>query len=343
MKAVRFYRHGGASELVYEDAPRPVAGAGEVVVAVAAVALNHLDLWVRQGIPAYPVSFPHIGGADVAGIVTEMGSGVSSVAVGDRVLITPGISCGRCPLCRSGRDNLCETYRIFGAGCPGGFAEYTVAPAANLLPIPNALPFEAAAAFPLTFLTAWHMLIGQARLSRGEDLLVMAGGSGIGSAAIRIGKWAGARVIAVAGGEWKQKRCLEIGAYVAIDRTCEDVLARVNEITGGRGVDLAVEHVGPATFSDSLRALAIGGRLVTCGATTGPTAEIDLRRLFSREISIFGARMGTRYELQEVLRLVGAGQLAPVIDAVLPLSQLQAVQERMAAGNFFGKIVLSPH
>jgi len=309
---------------------------------VAAAALNHLDLWVRQGIPAYPVSLPHIGGADVAGTVAEVGDGVSTVTVGDRVVIAPGLSCGRCPHCRSGRDNLCKTYRIFGAGCPGGFAEYTVAPADNLLPIPETLPFEAAAAFPLTFLTAWHMLIGQARLLRGQDLLVMSGGSGVGSAAIQIGKWAGARVIAAAGGAWKQRRCLEIGADVAIDYAREDVVARVNAATGGRGVDVAVEHAGPATFADSLRALAAGGTLVTCGATTGATAEVDLRRLFSREISIFGARMGTRTELLEVLRLVGTGELSPVIDTVLPLSHLRVAEERMAARAVFGKIVLSP-
>jgi len=342
MKAVRFHRHGDLAEWVYEDAPRPTAGADEVVVAVAAVALNHLDLWVRQGIPAYPVSLPHIGGADVSGTVTEVGPDVSTVSVGDRVVIAPGISCGRCPRCRAGRDNLCDTYRIFGAGCPGGFSEYTVAPAANIFPIPATLSFEAAAAFPLTFLTAWHMLIGRAHLSRGQDLLVMAGGSGIGSAAIRIGKWMGARVIAAAGGAWKQKRCLEIGADIAIDNTRENVVTRVGEVTGGRGVDVVVEHTGPVTFSKSLHALTDGGTLVTCGATTGPTVEVDLRLLFSREISILGARMGTRAELEEVLRWVGDGHLAPVIDSVSPLSKLRAAAERMVARDFFGKIVLSP-
>lgn len=342
MKAVRFHQFGGPETLIYEDAPLPVAGAGEVVVQVKACALNHLDLWIRDGIPAYHINLPHIPGCDVAGMIDHVGEGVEGFAKGDKVLIAPGLSCFRCPPCLSGRDNLCEHYRIFGAGCDGGYAEFTKAPASNLILIPDQISYHEAAAFPLTFLTAWHMLIKRARLRPGQDLLVLAGGSGVGSAAIQIGKLAGARVIATAGTEGKLDQALMIGADKVIDHSRGDFTDEVHRITGGRGVDVVFEHVGPATFAWSLRALTKGGTLVTCGATSGPKVELDLRYIFSRELTLLGALMGTRAELLEITHLVGEKKLHPIIDSVHPLSEARNLQEKMGSRNLFGKLILAP-
>jgi NADPH:quinone reductase-like Zn-dependent oxidoreductase len=342
MKAVRFHRFGGPEVLVYEEAPKPAAGAGEIVVAVKACALNHLDLWIREGIPAYQVRLPHISGCDVAGVVDEIGPGVTGIRPGERVMIAPGLSCFQCPYCLSGRDNLCDTYRIFGAGTDGGYAEFTKAPASNMISIPEEISFEEAAAFPLAFLTAWHMLITQSALQPGQDLLVLAGGSGVGSAAIQIGKWAGARVIATAGTPEKLEQARKVGADFLIDYTKEDFSKEVAKITRRRGVDVVFEHVGPATFPKSILSLAKNGTLVTCGATTGPKTELDLRYVFSNELSIVGAKMGTRAELREITRLLGEKKLRPVIDSVHPLEQAKAVQEKMRSRALFGKLILKP-
>ena len=340
MKAVRFHKFGGPEVLVYEDAPKPVAGPGEIVVAVKACALNHLDLWIREGIPAYQVRLPHISGCDVAGVVDALGEGVTGIAPGDRVIIAPGLSCFHCPYCLSGHDNLCDTYRIFGAGTDGGYAEFTKAPASNILPIPDGISFEEAAAFPLTFLTAWHMLITQSGLRRGQDLLVLAGGSGVGSAAIQIGKWVGARVIATAGTPKKLEQARQVGADFLIDYSKEDFSREVAKMTRERGVDVVFEHVGPATFSKSILSLAKNGTLVTCGATTGPKTELDLRYVFSKELSIVGAKMGTRAELLEIVRLLGEKKLRPIIDSVHPLERAKEVQEKMRSRDLFGKLIL---
>ncbi len=346
MKAVRFHQFGGIEQLRYEEIPTPIAGPGEAVVAVAAAALNHLDLWLLQGIPAYPLQLPHFSGCDVAGRVEAVASDVRHVAVGDRVVIAPGHSCFRCPACRAGRDNLCETYRIFGAGCPGGFAEFAVAPADDLIPIPDSVSFEEAAAYPLTFLTAWHMLIARARLKSGQTVLVMGGGGGIGSAAIRIARYIGARVIAQVGAPASRERARRAGADHAADHTIDDtqgdMVERVREITQGEGVAVVVEHTGPAGLTCGLRVLSPGGTLVTCGATTGAVAELDLRQLFSKELSILGARMGTRAELLEITRLVGERKLLPVIDSVRPLSQLPDAYRKMQSRDFFGKLIVTP-
>ncbi len=342
MKAVRFHHFGGPELLRYEDAPKPTSGLDEVLVRVEACALNHLDLWIAKGIPAYPLQLPHIPGCDVSGVIASVGEQVSERAIGDRVFIAPGLSCFRCEKCLSGSDHLCESYQIIGAGSDGGYAEFIKVPARNVLPMPKGLSFEAAAAFPLTFLTAWHMLISRAALRPGEDLLVLAGGSGVGSAAIQIGKLAGARVFATARGPEKLELARRMGADVLIDHNEDDFSKVVARLTAGRGVDVVFEHVGPATFSKSLRSLAIQGRLITCGATTGPTTELDLRYLFSRELTLMGAKMGTRAELLQVAALVGEGRLSPVIDAVFPLSEARAAQEKMQSRSFFGKILLKP-
>lgn len=340
MKAVRFHAFGGPENLVYEDAPKPVAGPGEVLVRVKACALNHLDLWIREGVPAYNTSLPHISGCDISGVVDVLGAGLESPEIGSRVFIAPGLSCFRCSSCLSGSDHLCETYQILGASIDGGYAEFVKVPQKNVIPIPDNLSFEAAAAFPLTFLTAWHMLISRAALRPGQDLLVLAGGSGVGSAAIQIGKLTGARIFATASSEEKLLRAREMGADFLINYKQDDFAKTVLEMTEGRGVDVVFEHTGPATFGKSLRALAKGGTLVTCGATSGPKADLDLRYVFSRELNILGAKMGRRAELLQVAALVGSGKLKPVIDSVFPLSETRAAQEKMLSRKLFGKVLL---
>ncbi len=342
MKAVRFHRFGGPEELVYEDAPLPSPGPGEVRVRVEACALNRLDLWIARGIPAYQTELPHIPGCDISGIIEELGTGVPSIYLDKQVFISPGISCFRCQNCLSGKDHLCDTYQIIGAGPDGGYAEFVKVSEANLMTIPEGVSFEAAAAFPLTFLTAWHMLATRAGLRSGQDLLVLAGGSGIGSAAIQIGKHIGARVIATASQATKLEYAHLMGADFVIDYTKDDFSKEVSNITEKRGVHVVFEHVGPDTFGKSLRSLAKGGKLVTCGATSGPTTDLDLRYIFSRELEILGANMGTRAELIHVAGLIGEGKLKPVIDSVYPLSEARVAQEKMLQRDFFGKVILKP-
>ncbi len=343
MKAVHFHAFGGPENLVYEDVPKPTAGPGEVIVQVKACALNHLDLWIRKGIPAYHIQLPHISGCDISGIVDSLGEGLETIETGRRVFIAPGLSCFQCPDCLSGDDHLCENYQILGAGSnAGGYAEFVLAPAKNVIPIPDQLSFEAAAAFPLSFLTAWHMLISRAKLKPGQDLLVLAGGSGVGSAAIQIGKLAGARIFATASSAEKLERARDMGADFLINYDKENFLKAVLDATDGHGVDVVFEHVGSTTFDKSLRSLARGGTLVTCGATTGPTVTLDLRYVFSRELNIMGAKMGRRAELLQVAKLVGAGKLKPAIDSTYPLSEARAAQEKMLSRDLFGKVILKP-
>lgn len=342
MKAVRFHQFGEVDTLVYEEVPAPKAAPGEVVLQVKACALNYLDLWIRRGVPAYKIQLPHIPGSDVAGIVAEVGPGVEGTSVGQRVIVAPGLSCFRCAYCLSGRDNLCDRYRIFGAGCDGGYAEFAKAPAANLIPIPEGISFEEAAAFPITFVTAWHMLITRAALKPGQDLLVLAGGSGVGSAAVQIGKLVGARVLATASTPKKLEQARRLGADLLINYTKGDFSKEALRMTEGRGVDVVFEHVGPATFGKSVVSLAKGGVIVTCGATTGPTTELDLRHIFWKDLSILGARTGTRAELETVTRLIGERKLKPIIDSVYPLSQAREAQEKMQIRDLFGKVILTP-
>ncbi|VAX27281.1 Alcohol dehydrogenase [hydrothermal vent metagenome] len=346
MKAVRFHAFGGPEKLLYEDAAKPIAGPSEVLVQVKACALNHLDLWIREGVPAYNTPLPHISGCDVSGVVdalgTEVAGEVSEIEVGSRVFIAPGLSCFKCAYCLSGADHLCDSYQIFGASTDGGYAEFVKVPQKNVIPIPDTLSFEDAAAFPLTFLTAWHMLISRAALRPGQDLLVLAGGSGVGSAAIQIGKLAGARVFATASSAEKLARAQEMGADFLINHSEGNFAKTVLKLTKGRGVDVVFEHPGPLTFGKSLFSLAKGGTLVTCGATTGPKVDLDLRYIFSRELNILGAKMGRRAELLHVAKLVGQGKLKPVIDSVFPLSEARVAQEKMVSRKLFGKVLLKP-
>ena len=342
MKAAIFHEHGGPEVLRYEDSPEPSVSAGQVRVRVKACALNRLDIWIRQGIPAMPVSLPHIGGCDVAGIVERVGSDAPGVSAGDRVFIAPGLSCWHCEFCLSGRDNLCTSYQILGAQVNGGMAELVTVPAINVVPIPSGLSFEQAAAFPLTAETAWHMLFGLAKLQPAEDVLVLGAGSGVGSMAVQMAHVAGARVITTVGSDGKLERAKALGADEVINHARENIAERVKQLTAGRGVDVVIEHVGPATWEHSVRALAKGGRLITCGATTGPTVTIDLRYLYMRQQTLVGSMMGTRGELLQAAKWMGTGRLHTVIDSVMPLKEARAAQERMNDRQLFGKIVLTP-
>jgi 2-desacetyl-2-hydroxyethyl bacteriochlorophyllide A dehydrogenase len=342
MKAAIFYQHGGPEVVRYEEAIEPPLSAGQVRVRVKACALNHLDIWIRQGIPAFAVPLPHIGGCDVAGIVERVGTEGGGSAPGDRIFIAPGLSCWRCEFCLSGRDNLCVSYRILGAQVDGGMAEFVTVPAINVIPIPGNLSFEQAAAFPLTAVTAWHMLFGLAKLQPAEDVLVIGAGSGVGSMAVQMAHAVGARVFTTVGSEDKIARATALGADEVINHTQENIADRVKSLTAGRGVDVVIEHVGPATWEQSVRSLAKGGRLVTCGATTGPTVTLDLRYLYMRQTTIMGSMMGTRAELLDATKWMGAGRIQAVIDSVMPLKEARAAQERMTDHKLFGKIVLTP-
>lgn len=340
MKAVIFSRHGGPEILRYTDVPDPVIGSNDVLVRVRACALNHLDIWVRRGMPGVTIPLPHIGGCDIAGEVAKIGGDVTHLHEGERVMLAPGVGCGHCEQCLSGKDNQCRKYTLLGYVYDGGYAEYVKAPAVNALPMPATLSFEEAAAVPLVFLTAWHMLITRAQLKPSEEVLILGAGSGVGSAAIQIAKLTGARVIATAGSEAKLAKAKELGADEVIQHSKQNIADEIKRITNRRGVDVVFEHVGQATWEQSIRSLAIGGRLVTCGATTGYEGKIDIRYLFSRNLSILGTYMGGKAELFDVIELVREGKLKPVVDTVLPLQDAAAAQQRLENREQFGKIVL---
>ena len=342
MKAARIHRHGGPEVLVYEDVPEPALRADQVMVRVRACALNHLDLFVRAGIPGMKFPLPHVLGSDIAGEVIAAGELCQRIRPGMRVLLSPGTSCRQCEQCLSGKDNFCRRFTMFGYGIDGGNTELLAAPEYSAIPIPDDLAFEQAAATPLVFLTAWHMLMGRAHLQPGEDVLVLAASSGVGMAAIQIAKLFQCRVIATAGGEEKLAKARQLGADHAIDHYRQDISAEVKALTGKRGVDVVIEHVGIATWPKSLESLAPGGRLVTCGATTGYDARLDLRFLFSKQWSLLGSFMGSLGELHQVLKFVFRKQLHPVIDRVYPLAEIRDAHLRLEAKEQFGKIVLLP-
>ena len=342
MRAAVFEEFGGPDKILIKTMADPVAGAGEVVVQVKACSLNHLDLWVLKGIPAYPVQRPHVLGNDVAGTVESVGPGVKGIKAGQRVVIAPGISCFKCSLCKTGHDNICENYSILGAKWWGGFAEKVKVPAGNVYPIPASLSFEEAAAFPLAFLTAWHMLVTRAGIKRGDHVLVIGASSGIGSVAIQIAKLHGAQVLASATSDEKLKLARSLGADAVVNSTKESIAHIVRAWTQKRGVDIVFEHVGPATWEQSIGSLAPTGRLVTCGATTGPEVKLDLRYVYSRELNILGCRMGTRAEWKKIVPLVIKKKLRPQIAKTFTLSDARAALEYMDQRQHFGKIVLLP-
>jgi NADPH:quinone reductase-like Zn-dependent oxidoreductase len=340
LRAIRFFHHGAPDVLKYDDAPEPAIRPNEVLVRVKACALNHLDLWVRRGIPGVQFPLPHIPGSDISGEIAQIGADVSTVRVGQKVVLAPGVSCGKCPACVAGQDNRCRQFTNLGYLIDGGYAEFVRAPEMNCLPYPENLTFEEAASIPLVFQTAWHMLIARAELQPGEDVLVLGAGSGVGSAAIQVAKFFAARVIATASSDEKLQKAKELGADHLINHKTQKVRDEVRRVTNKRGVDVVFEHVGTATWDDSLASLAAGGRLVTCGATTGYDAKVDLRFLFSRQLSLLGSYMGTKTELQTVMKLVAAGKLKPVVDRLFPLSEAAAAHAYLESSSQFGKVVL---
>ena len=342
MKSVQISEHGGYEALQIVDLPKPEAGTGQVVVQIKAAGMNHLDTWVRRGIPGMKLPLPMIPGADGAGIVEQVGAGVSGVQKGDRVFVAAGLSCGRCERCLSGWESLCREFGIIGEHCNGTQAEYALLPAANVLPLPKPLSFEEGAAFPLVFLTAWHMLVARAGVRPGDQVLVHAGGSGVGSAAIQIARLHGARVIATIGSREKIDKVKALGAEEAINYREADFLEEVRRLTGRRGVDIVFDSIGQETWDRSLKALARGGRLVNCGATSGYQGTTDIRYLFSRGLSILGSTMGSRSELLTISRMMAGRQLRPVIDRVLPLGKIAEGHRAMAERTLFGKILLRP-
>lgn len=342
MKAVIFEQHGGPDVLKLTDVPDPQIRSNEVLVEVRACALNHLDVWARNGLPGVKIPLPHILGNDVAGVVREVGELVTWVKAGDEVMLQPGVSCGHCPHCLAGRDHMCDEYDIIGYGRDGGYAEFVAVPGENVIPKPKGLSSEEAAALPLVTLTAWHMLVTRADVQPGEDVLVHAAGSGVGSLGIQIAKLRGARVIATASSNEKLKKARELGADETVDYTRVDWPKEVRRLTNGRGVDVVFEHTGAATWPGSILSLKQGGRLVTCGATSGYDAKTDLRHVFYRQLTILGSRMGSKSDLLAAMKFIESGQLKPVIDRTLPLADASKAHEFMEARAQFGKLVLIP-
>jgi len=342
MKAAIFRQHGPIDTLEYADVPAPVPGPLEVLVRVRAVALNHLDLFVREGIPGINLEFPHIGGCDIAGMVEAVGVAVKDWREGERVVINPSLSCGICEYCIAGEDNLCVKYRIIGEHLRGGAAEYIVVPSANLFRIPDDYPFEQAAAAPLVYMTGWRSLMTQGQLRAGQSALIVGAGGGVATAAIQIARLAGAKVYATSRDQAKRQRALELGADEVLD-SMADFAKELWTRTNKRGVDLVLENVGSATWDRALRCVAKGGRLVVFGATTGPHVQLDLRQLFWKQYAIIGATMANRREFNTVMRLVfWERKLQPIVDRVLPLAQIKEAHRALERGEQFGKIVLTP-
>jgi NADPH:quinone reductase-like Zn-dependent oxidoreductase len=340
MKAVRFHKHGGPDVLQYEDAPEPQPNSDEALVRVKACALNHLDLWARIGLPNVEIPLPHISGSDISGVVEWVPVEEKGFKKGDEVIINPGVGCGRCDRCLTGKDNQCRYYTIIGYGIDGGYAELVKVPRSNLIQKPEKMGFEEAASFPLVFLTAYHMLVTKAGVRVSDKVLILAASSGVGSAAIQLAKLHGAEVIATGGDSEKLERAKQLGADHVIDHYRQDVLGEVRRITGNRGVDVVFEHVGKETWGSSVKALAKGGRLVLCGATTGAEVITDLRYIYNRELTVYGSFMSSKGELLKVVSLFEEGRLKPVVDSIFPLKRAGEAQRRMEESRHFGKIVL---
>lgn len=342
MKATIFKQHGGPDVLEYTDVPDPTIRANEVLVEVKACAMNHLDVFVRNGLPGIQIPLPHILGCDVSGVVREVGELVTWVKPGDEVMVQPGTSCGHCEACLSGQDNLCREYDMIGYRRDGGYAELVAVPGVNIIPKPAALSWEEAAALPLVTVTAWHMLVTRAGVQPGEDVLVHAAGSGVGSIAIQIAKLRGARVITTASSDEKLAKARELGADQTINYSRDDWPKEVRRMTERRGVDVVVEHTGAATWPGSISSLKNNGRLVTCGATSGFDAHTDLRQVFFRHLTLLGSFMGSKAELLEAMKFVAQGKIRAIVDRVFSLSDARQAHELMENRGQFGKIVLKP-
>lgn len=342
MRAVMIDRHGGPEVLnLRGDLPVPTPQAGEVAVDIRAAALNHLDIWVRRGLPGMPVKLPHILGSDGAGTVGATGLGTDGLRVGDAVVLNPSVGCRRCEFCLSGQESQCVDFGILGENRPGTFADRVVVRADHVHPLPRGLSFEQGAAFPLVFLTAWRLLVTKGRIRAGQDVLLHGIGGGVASAALLIARLHGCRVLVTSSSAEKLDRALEMGAEVAIDYRNQDVAAEVARHTGKRGVDVVLDNVGAATWQTSIEAARKGGCIVTCGATTGPHPQTDLQRIFWKQLTICGSTMGTPDEFRQVWRLFDQGLLKPMIDSVWPLEEIRRAQQKMERGEQFGKLVLT--
>ena len=345
MKAVTFHEHGGIEVLKYEEVPEPVVGPNDVLLKVKAIGVNRNDLWAREGLPGVKFDLPHISGSDAAGIVTQVGSAVGDVRVGDEVMVHPGLSCRACAQCTSGHECFCRQYKIWGFQTgpnDGAYAEYARVPHFNIIPKPKELDWPEAAALPLALLTVWHMLVTRAQLQAGEDLLLWGATGGIGSLALQVAKVVGARVLATAGTDEKVHRACEMGADAAVNHHTQDVFEAVRKFTGKKGVEVVFEHTGEATWERSIRSLGWGGRLVTCGNTTGFNAKTDLRFLFNKQLNLLGSHMGTKAELLQAMEFVKRGMIRPIVGRELPLSQAADAHSLMYSGEFAGKLVLLP-
>jgi NADPH:quinone reductase-like Zn-dependent oxidoreductase len=340
MRAVAIFEHGGIDELTLTELPKPSPGPDEVVINVKAVALNRLDLWVREGLPGLRLEMPHILGSDVAGVVDDLGANVAEISRGQRVTINPGWWDATCDYCLRGEHSLCVNFKLFGEHLPGGYAEYMRVPARNVLPIPDDFSFEEAAAAPLAFLTAWRALINRGRVRAGEDVVILGAGSGTSTAAIQIAKYAGARVFATSHSDEKLARARELGADVLINYSKQEWEREVWLATNKRGADMVVDAIGEATWLKSLRALCRGGRLITYGATSGPNPKEEIRQIFWKQLEIIGTTMSSQSEFVEVMKLVFRRALKPVVDSVLPLENAREAHQRLANNEQFGKIVL---
>lgn len=341
MRCVVVREHGGIDQLRLEERPVPTPLPGQVRVRMQAVGLNHLDTWVRRGVPGHTFPLPLVTSSDGCGVVDALGAGVTGVAAGDPVVVLPGVSCGVCEACQQGQDNLCRSYHILGESCDGTAAEYVCVPAANVAPKPRALSAHEAASICLVFQTAWHMLVRRAELRAGETVLVHAGLSGVGSAAVQIANGLGAQVIATAGGAEKCAKVKALGAHHVIDHRTQDVAATVRALTGKAGVQVVFEHVGAQTFDTSLKVLQRGGRLVTCGATTGGNVSLSLHAVFFKSLSILGSTMGQKGDLRQILRLFDQGRFRAVLDRALPLAQVGDAHRLLEERQALGKLVLT--
>jgi NADPH:quinone reductase-like Zn-dependent oxidoreductase len=342
MKAVVFHEHGGPDVLRYEDVPDPSPGSGEVLIEVHATSINHVDIFLRRGMPGIKVPLPRIAGADASGIIREIGPGVSGLKTGQRVTINPGINCGRCEFCAAGFASQCVSYHILGEHADGAYAQLLKVPAHVVLPIPDSVSFEDAAAAPLVFLTAWSMMVSKGNIRPGEDVLILGAGAGVGTAAIQIAKMAGCRVFATASTDAKLEQARKIGADVLINYKTDEFDKKIRDLTNKRGVDVVVDYIGADTWVRSLRSARRGGRVLTCGATTGFAPQTDLRQIFYRQVQVIGSTMGNHREFIDVMKCVFRGELKPVIDRVLPLQDAARGHELIEQRAIFGKIVLTP-
>jgi NADPH:quinone reductase-like Zn-dependent oxidoreductase len=342
MRAVYFTEHGDVSKLTYGDLPDPVSAQDEVVVRVRACGVNHVDVWVRRGLPFLRLQYPFVLGQEIAGEIVSASCYSERLLAGARVVVHPGVGCGRCELCFSGNDHHCSQYQLLGKNLPGGYAELVAVPASNVFPLPEEISFESAACLPTVFTTAWNMVFDQADLKPGEWILVHAAGSGVGSAAIQLASLAGARVIATAGSNEKAAKARSLGAEYVINYRTDDFLHHVRKLTGKRGVDVVIDHIGVDVWERSLLCLATAGRLVTCGASSGYQAVTDLRHVFFRQLRIFGATCGSRATLMRIVQLVQEKKVRPVLDTVLPLTEAARAHTLLEERQQFGKVVLVP-